>query len=298
MSSTDSQDTRAHIPVMQTEVLDWLSIQSDGIYFDGTIGLGGHATAILARLSADGKLIGSDLDEEALAIAKSSLRASLPPVSLHHASYASLPAILAKDGINQVNGILLDLGLSSLQLDSPQRGFSYRSEGPLDMRFDTSRGIPASELIHNTSDTDLANLIYKYGEERRSRSIARSIKQTSAMETIADLTEAIRRSTPPNQRQRSLARVFQALRIAVNDELDQLESFLEKFKDYLTIGGRIVILSYHSLEDRLVKHTFKALAQSGVLKILTKRPLRPGEEEIIVNRRAKPAKLRAAERIA
>ncbi len=298
MSSTDLQDTRVHIPVMQSEVLHWLSIQSDGTYFDGTLGLGGHATAILARLSQQGKLIGTDLDEEALAIAKNRLPASLPPVSLYSTSYSTLPEILAREGISTVNGIMLDLGLSSLQLDSRQRGFSYTGDGPLDMRFKTTSGVTAAELIHSTTESNLADIIYKYGEEHRSRAIARAVKSAKEMQSIADLNEAIRRATPPNQRQRTMARVFQALRIAVNQELNNLEKFLAVFKDSLAIGGRIVILSYHSLEDRLVKQAFKNYAGEGSLQILTKKPLRPGEEEIAANRRARPAKLRAAERTA
>ncbi len=298
MSSTDLGDNRSHVPVMVTEVLDWLSVQSTGIYLDGTIGLAGHATAINSLLSQRGELFGFDLDEEALDIARSKFCASSSSVSLHHNSYADFPGILKSKGISQVNGILLDLGLSSMQMDSPERGFSYRSAGPLDMRFNSSNGRPASELIRTIAESELADIIYKYGEERRSRSIARAIKKAPTMQTIADLTEAIRRVTPPNHRNRSLARVFQALRIAVNGELDNLIKFLDCFSNSLTKGGRIVIISYHSLEDRLVKQTFRRLANEGLYKILTKKPLRPAPAEVELNRRAKPAKLRAAERIA
>ena len=298
MSSMDLRDNRSHVPVMVTEVLDWLSVQSTGIYLDGTIGLAGHATAIHSLLSPRGELFGFDLDEEALDIARSTFCASSPPVTLYHNSYADFPGILKSKGISQVNGILLDLGLSSMQMDSPERGFSYRSAGPLDMRFNSSNGLPASELIRITTESDLADIIYKYGEERRSRSIARAIKKAPTMQTIADLTEAIRRVTPPNHRNRSLARVFQALRIAVNGELDNLIKFLDHFSDSLIKGGRIVIISYHSLEDRLVKQTFRRLANECLYKILTKKPLRPAPAEVELNRRAKPAKLRVAERIA
>ncbi len=297
MSSVDSQDTRQHLPVMVTEVIDWLHVQPTGTYFDGTIGLGGHATAILSLLSPQGKVIGTDLDEEALEITKSTFLSSSPPVSLYHSSYDRFPEILTKAGISKLNGILLDLGLSSLQLDRPDRGFAFSLTGPLDMRFDQTGAVPASQFISRISESDLADIIYKYGEERRSRAIARSIKKASAMETIDDISEAIRRSTPPAHRNRSMARVFQALRIAVNSELDKLATFLEIFVDYLETGGRIVILSYHSLEDRMVKQAFKRLQRDGLLNILTKKPLRPSESEIAANRRARPAKLRAAEKV-
>ncbi len=297
MSSTDLLDARSHVPVMVIEVLDGLSVQSNGIYLDGTIGLGGHATAIHSLLSQQGKLIGFDLDEEALNIARSQIGASSPPVSLHHASYSDFPQILQRQGITEVNGILLDLGVSSLQLNLPERGFSYQSNGPLDMRFDQSGGRPASDLIRATSESELADLIYKYGEERRSHSIARALKKAPTLDSIAQVTEAIRRVTPPAHRNRSLARVFQALRIAVNSELEKLAEFLDSFANWLTINGRIVIISYHSLEDRLVKQTFRRLSSEGTYKILTKKPLRPSDGEVGSNRRSKPAKLRVAERI-
>ncbi|MFH1853640.1 MAG: 16S rRNA (cytosine(1402)-N(4))-methyltransferase RsmH [Candidatus Neomarinimicrobiota bacterium] len=297
MSAADLQDSRSHIPVMLPETLDFLAVRPDGTYLDGTIGLGGHATAIHARLSPAGKLLGLDLDEEALVIARSKFSASSSPASLHHLSYAEFPAILQKTGSGAVNGILLDLGLSSLQLDSVARGFSFAAGGPLDMRFDGNAGRTAAELIFASAEKELADIIYQYGEERRSRAIARSIKNLQSMESAADLTEAIRRVTPPAHRNRTLARVYQALRIAVNGELDNLEKFLEIFTDYLAIGGRIVIISYHSLEDRLVKQTFRNLAKSGRLQVLTKRPLRPSAEEVDNNRRSAAAKLRAAERI-
>ncbi len=298
MSTSDSASRQSHVPVMLTECIGWLKIQASGIYLDGTIGLGGHATAIHSLLNRQGKLIGTDLDEEALNTTAERFAASSPPVSLHHAPYSHLPQILQKEGLPAVNGILLDLGLSSLQLDSAGRGFAFSTDAPLDMRFGSRAKKTASDLIRTTREADLADLIYKYGEERRSRPIARSIKRMDSMATTGHLREAIRRATPPKQRDRTLARVFQALRIAVNGELEKLERFLSEFIDYLTVGGRIVILSYHSLEDRLVKHTFKRLAAEGRLTILTKKPQRPTEEEVQTNRRAKPAKLRAAERSA
>jgi len=286
-----------HVPVMVSEVLEYLNLQPNGTYLDGTIGAGGHATQILDQLSDKGKLIGIDRDAEALEICDNLFGASARPLSTHQSSYHNFPAILKLLGINEVNGILLDLGLSSMQLDSDSRGFAFESEGKLDMRFDGNTGETAAELITRSSEQELADLIYQYGEERHSRKIARSIKNFSNLSTVADLKEAVRRSTPPQQRHKSLARVFQAIRIAVNGELDKLAAFLDSFIDYLSIGGRVVIMSYHSLEDRMVKHTFRSLKQSGKVKVLTKKPIVSSEDEQAHNRRSRSAKLRAAERI-
>ena len=286
-----------HIPVMITEVLSYLAIKPDGIYLDGTIGPGGHATPILKKLIDGGKVVGIDRDEEALDICKQNLKTSSSILSLYHNSYNNLDKILAAEGLSAFNGILLDLGLSSLQLGSKNRGFSYRSEGPLDMRYDQSSGSGAGKLINQTNQDSLAQIFKEYGEERLASRIAKSIKEMTIMNTVADLREAIRRCTPPNHRDRTFARIFQALRIAVNQELGILEQFLTKFIDFLRPGGRIVIISYHSLEDRLVKHSFKKLASGGTLDILTKRPITATEKERKKNRRARSAKLRAAVKV-
>ena len=286
-----------HIPVMITEVLSYLAIKPDGIYLDGTIGPGGHATPILKKLIDGGKVVGIDRDEEALDICKQNLKTSSSILSLYHNSYNNLDKILAAEGLSAFNGVLLDLGLSSLQLGSKNRGFSYRSGGPLDMRYDQSSGSGAGKLINQTDQDSLAQIFKEYGEERLASRIAKSIKEMTIMNTIADLREAIRRCTPPNHRDRTFARIFQALRIAVNQELGILEQFLTKFIDFLRPGGRIVIISYHSLEDRLVKHSFKKLASGGTLDILTKRPITATEKERKKNRRARSAKLRAAVKV-
>mgnify|MGYP000302958626 FL=1 len=286
-----------HIPVMITEVLSYLAIKPDGIYLDGTIGPGGHATPILKELIDGGKVVGIDRDEEALDICKQNLKTSSSILSLYHNSYNNLDKILAAEGLSAFNGVLLDLGLSSLQLGSKNRGFSYRSGGPLDMRYDQSSGSGAGKLINQTDQDSLAQIFKEYGEERLASRIAKSIKEMTIMNTIADLREAIRRCTPPNHRDRTFARIFQALRIAVNQELGILEQFLTKFIDFLRPGGRIVIISYHSLEDRLVKHSFKKLASGGTLDILTKRPITATEKERKKNRRARSAKLRAAVKV-
>lgn len=287
-----------HIPVMVAEVLSYLAIKPDGIYLDGTIGPGGHATPILKELIDGGKIIGIDRDEEALDICKQNLKTFSSILSLYHSSYNNLDKIIAAEGLSSFNGVLLDLGLSSLQLGSKNRGFSYRSEGSLDMRYDQSSGNGAGNLIGHTDQDSLAQIFKEYGEERLASRIAKSIKEMTKMNTIADLREAIRRCTPPNHRDRTFARIFQALRIAVNQELGILQQFLAKFIDFLRPGGRIVIISYHSLEDRLVKHSFKELASGGKLDILTKRPITATEKERKKNRRARSAKLRAAVKVA
>jgi 16S rRNA (cytosine1402-N4)-methyltransferase len=287
-----------HIPVMVAEVLSYLAIKPDGIYLDGTIGPGGHATPILKELIDGGKIIGIDRDEEALDICKKNLKTSSSILSLYHSSYNNLDKIIAAEGLSSFSGVLLDLGLSSLQLGSKNRGFSYRSEGSLDMRYDQSSGNGAGNLIGHTDQDSLAQIFKEYGEERLASRIAKSIKEMTKMNTIADLREAIRRCTPPNHRDRTFARIFQALRIAVNQELGILQQFLAKFIDFLRPGGRIVIISYHSLEDRLVKHSFKELASGGKLDILTKRPITATEKERKKNRRARSAKLRAAVKVA
>ena len=286
-----------HVPVMSSEVLKYLDIQPDGVYIDGTIGPGGHAIQILNNLGKHGKLIGIDRDEDALKICKNNCQSSSSLLSLFHSSYNKINTILTEEKISSVNGIILDLGLSSNQLNSRSRGFSYRSEGNLDMRFDFTQGKKASDIIKSNNIEKLTKVFKKYGEERFSYRIARSIKEMKDMKTVNHLKEAIRRCTPPKNRDRILARIFQSLRIVVNDELEILQDFLLKFVNLLSPNGKIVIISYHSLEDRLVKHQFKYLSNNGLLKILTKRPIRSSEKEINNNRRSKNAKLRAAEKV-
>ena len=286
-----------HVPVMSSEVLTYLDIKSNGVYIDGTIGPGGHAIQILNNLGKHGKLIGIDRDEDALKICNKNCSSSSSLLSLFHSSYNKINTILTKEKISSVNGIILDLGLSSNQLNSRSRGFSYQSEGNLDMRFDFTQGKKAIDIIKSNNFEKLTKIFKKYGEERFSYRIARSIKEMKDMKTVNHLKEAIRRCTPPKNRDRILARIFQSLRIVVNDELEILQDFLLKFVDFLSPNGKIVIISYHSLEDRLVKHQFKHLSNNGLLKILTKKPIRSSEKEINNNRRSKNAKLRAAEKV-
>ena len=286
-----------HIPVMLLEVLEYLNPQKDGIYIDGTIGAGGHAMRIIGSPSSSRRVIGLDRDAEALEICKNQFGASARFLTTHRTSYHQFPKIMHELGVDVVNGILLDLGLSSMQLNSPSRGFAFESEGNLDMRFNKDSGKTASDLINQSTEEELANIIYNFGEERHSRKIAYNIKNMKKMTAVADLKEAIRRSTPPHKRKKSLARVFQALRIAVNNELDKLELFLSSFIDYLTINGRVVIISYHSIEDRMVKHAFRKLKNDQRLKQLTKKPIIPTKKEQEQNSRSRSAKLRAVERI-
>ena len=292
------ENGQSHIPVMVSEVLEFLDVQPGRIYLDGTVGAGGHASHLLAALRTSGKLIGIDRDEEALDICRNRFPDASSPLSLHHDSYHNFKPILDNLGVDQLNGLFLDLGLSSLQIDSPHRGFSFRHSSALDLRFDSSQGQTASELIEDSSEKELTKIFLDFGEEHRSGKIAYMIKKMGSIATTDDLQEAIRRSTPPAKRNRTFARIFQALRIAVNGELEKLSFLLENFLDSLAIGGRIVILSYHSLEDRLVKHAFKSLKQQDKLMILTKKPIVASEDEQTQNSRSRSAKLRAAERIA
>ena len=291
------EKTHTHIPVMTGEVLKYLNLNPDGIYIDGTIGGGGHAKMILSMLSSKGKLIGIDRDPEALALCRERFN-STDQISLHHNSYHNIDKIMEELGIQKVNGILLDLGLSSLQLNSKRRGFSFKNDGRIDMRFDNSSGTTAEDFIKGLTEKELANIIFEFSEERGSRRISKAIKEAPELSTTSDIKEAIRKSTPPHHRNKTLARVFQALRIAVNDEIDKLVQFLKEFMNYLDFEGRLVIISYHSIEDRLVKKTFRKLKDEKKVHLLTKKPLTPLTIELNQNNRSRSAKLRALESIA
>ena len=288
--------TSPHIPIMVKEVIEYLQISETGTYIDCTIGYGGHARQILKGLSLNGRLIGIDKDEEAIKFCKKSL-SNYRNVELFHNSYHKIKDILSISKIHKVNGMLLDLGLSSAQLDSKSRGFSYKIDSELDMRFDLSQNFKANDLLNIKSKKEIADKIFKYSDERRSRAIAENILKMRPIKNVFELVEAIRKSTPPKNRNKSLARVFQAVRILVNNELSILENFLSDFYDQLSVGGRIVFISFHSLEDRIVKHALKELSLKKKMKILTRKPLCPSPEEIFLNRRSRSAKLRAAEKI-
>tara|TARA_Y100000748_G_scaffold287158_1_gene271069 strand:- start:110 stop:958 length:849 start_codon:yes stop_codon:yes gene_type:complete len=282
---------------MPKEVMALMNVSPSGKYVDGTCGLGGHSRLIQNKLSKEGFLICLDIDQKAIIKCKNSLNKKNPRLHIEKSSYSNLPSILKSLGLNKVDGILLDLGLSSMQLDSDDRGFSFRKDSYLDMRFDQEAQISAVDIINKSSESELANIIYNYGEERRSRSIASRIIKNRPIINVEDLVNAIKKSTPPHNRNKTMARVFQALRIAVNKELDKLSEFLSKYIEHLEKGGKIIIISFHSLEDRLVKRNFKNYSKSGFLKIITKKPMVATDVERNSNTRSKSAKLRCAEKI-
>ena len=272
-----------------------LNILETGFYIDGTVGLGGHSYEILQNLK-DGFLVGFDRDSNSIRIARNKL-SDFKNFELFHSSYKDLENVLSKLKINQVNGIFLDLGLSSFQLDSPSRGFSYRYNSKLDMRFDLDNQKTAEDIIANSSERELSIILKEFGEERNAFRIAKAIKESKEIINTEALTNIIKRLTPYKYRIKTCARVFQALRIKTNNELEHLELFLDVFMDFLDINGRIVIISYHSMEDRMVKKKFKELSRNKQLQILSKKPLTPTDEEITSNRRSRSAKMRVGEKI-
>ena len=287
-----------HFPVLSTEVVSFLKIDPKGIYCDGTVGLGGHAEKIIQKLSTEGHLIGIDKDENAISLCKKRLNSSrFTKISLFNDSFVNAKTLFEKIGVKKVNGFLLDLGMSSMQLDSPIRGFSFNSKSPLDMRFDVSQSLTANNIVNGFSFFNLANIIYNYGEERNSRRIAKSILSYRPIKNVEALASAINKVTHPRHRNKTLSRVFQAIRIEVNNELKNLEQFLDLFIDLLKSRGRIVIISFHSLEDRLVKKKFKKLSDSNQLNVLSKKPIMASDLELKLNTRSRSAKLRAGEKI-
>ena len=287
-----------HASVLLDEVLDQLAPKPGGVYADVTVGGGGHAGAILERCAPDGRLIGTDRDPSALAAAETELAELGERVTLRKARIGELADTLASLGIDAVDGILADLGVSSAQLDRAERGFSLANEGPIDMRMDPTEGETALELIARCNAEELANIIYRYGEEHRSRKIARSLLRAyedGELETTSDLRRAVHRAPGPRRgRIDPSTKTFQALRIAVNDELGELESLLENAPGLLVIGGVVAIISFHSLEDRMVKHAFR---DDERLSPLTKKPIIASDEERDRNPRSRSAKLRAARRV-
>lgn len=331
-----------HKSVMLTESVDQLGVSPAGkIWVDATAGMGGHLREIVRRCNGSGTVFGIDQDKTALALCRQSIEREFPrvpirsgpdasakegsseniSVSLLHGNFSDIATLMADCGVERIDGgILADIGVSSLQLDSPERGFSFMSDGPLDMRMDTSRGRTAADIVNNISEKELADIIYIYGEERLSRRIAAKIVQSRPLTTTAELREVVASVVPrmhasknrPADKSHPATRTFQALRIAVNDELGVLESFLRSTIKILAPGARIVVISFHSLEDRVVKQIFKEFASPCIcpprypictcakqqeLKILTPKPLQPSETEILANPRSRSAKLRAGERV-
>lgn len=291
-----SDSSAVHVAVLLGETIEWLDPRPGGVFVDGTYGAGGHARALAARVAPAGRVIGIDRDPAAVAEGRS--RLDDLPVQLVEGNYCDLPEILAQLDVSAVDGIVLDLGLSSDQLADAYRGFSFSGPGPLDLRFDPTRGEPTWRLVERLSEASLADLIYQYGEERYSRRIARAIvnrRRDRPIRTAAELAELVRRCVPrgPHGRIDPATRTFQALRIATNDELKSLEIALRRLPDCLKPGGRLAIISFHSLEDRPVKEAFR---NDPRLTVLTKKPIRPSPEETERNPRARSAKLRVAQR--
>ncbi len=284
-----------HVPVMVDQVVHWLDPKPGQVIVDATLGGGGHARALAQCVEPGGLIVGLDRDGAAVTAAEKNL-AGLPLRALQ-ANFADLPEVLDQWDIHAVHGILMDLGVSSDQLADPGRGFSFSSTGPLDLRFDPTQGEPARRLVNRLGAVHLAELIHRYGEERYARRIARAIVEHRPIESSAQLADVIRRGVPGFKGRARIdpaTRTFQALRIAVNDELKWLEVALRRLPECLKPGGRWVVIGFHSLEDRLVKAAFR---RDGRLRVLTPKPVQPGEAEIARNPRARSAKLRAAERI-
>jgi 16S rRNA (cytosine1402-N4)-methyltransferase len=290
---------------MLSEVLFWLQPHSGGIYVDCTVGYCGHAMEILRAIQPTGILLGIDRDGQAINADRERLQSFGNRAILIKAHFMELRSILAERRIPRVDGVLFDLGVSSAQLDEPSRGFSFRSEGPLDMRMDQGSGPTAADIVNELSESDLADMIYRLGEERYSRRIARAVtraRQQQPLTTTRQLTSVIESAVPGHYRRSRIhcaTRTFQALRIAVNRELEHLETSLRDAADSLSTGARLCVISFHSLEDRIVKQTFKALSSGagGDLEILTKRPQVPSEEEKDRNPRSRSAKLRVMQRV-
>ena len=291
------------MPVMVREVLSFLVHDSDGVYADCTVGCGGHAAAILGKLSHQGRLIGLDKDGDSLLVANEELKAFGERVFLFRRDFRRLPEVLKELSLESVSGILFDLGLSSLQLDA-DRGFSYQKDSPLDMRFDGSEGATAAEILNTASEEELAGLFREHADLRHARRQARAIvehRKRGALRTTRDLVVALRRATPPGNPHRALARVFQALRIAVNDELAAIREALALDTPFLRPGGRVCVIAYHSGEDRIVKHFMRenvvfADGLEARLEILTRKVVRPQADEVAENPRSRSALLRAARR--
>ncbi|MHB0965754.1 MAG: 16S rRNA (cytosine(1402)-N(4))-methyltransferase RsmH [Chloroflexi bacterium] len=302
-----------HLPVLYHEIIQALMPRSPGKYIDATVGAGGHAWGILENSAPDGLLLALDRDPQALAIASQRLFVYKDRVFLVHASYLHLLEEMERLGWQSVDGIVFDLGLSSMQLDTPQRGFSFQSQGPLDMRFDPTQPLDAAELVNNLPETDLADLIWRYGEERGSRRIAAAIVRSRPVTTTQQLAEIVSKAMG-GQRSRihPATRTFQALRIAVNQELQAVESVLPLAVKALSPGGRVAIIAFHSMEDRLVKQYFRresrdcicppdqpvcVCGHKATLREITRHPIIPTEEETLTNPRARSARLRVAEKL-
>lgn len=301
-----------HKPVLYKEIIHALQPKRSGRYIDGTLGAGGHARGVLEACAPDGRLLGLDVDPQALALARKNLAPYGERVTFAQASYLALLELMRDLGWDAVDGILLDLGVSSMQLDMPERGFSFQHEAPLDLRFDREAGPSAAQLVNTMSEAGLAELLFKYGEEPRARRIAKLIVQARPVGTTTQLAEIVKRAYHGHHRVHPATRTFQALRIAVNDELSALEKALPRAAQALRPGARLAVISFHSLEDRIVKEYFRReskdqinppyeriyeVERKATLKEVNRKPITPGEQEVRENPRARSAKLRVAEKL-
>jgi 16S rRNA (cytosine1402-N4)-methyltransferase len=307
------RDTLFHTSVLLDEAIEYLAVQPGGRYIDATLGAGGHSLAIMRESEPGGILLGLDADPAAVEFARGSLEEYPDAVRLVNANFRDLRRVAEKHKFVPAHGVIFDLGISSMQLSAEGRGFSFQEEAPLDMRFSEQQSLSAADLVNTYEENELANIIWEYGEERMSRRIASAIVRSRPIETTTQLASIVSRAVPSGRsRIHPATRTFQALRIAVNDELAALATALEQARDVLGPGGRLVVISFHSLEDRIVKQFMQRDSRNCIcppeqptctcghratLKILTKRPVTPGPEEIARNPRARSGRLRAAERL-
>ena len=291
-----------HVPVLLDEVLEYLNVRPGGVYCDATVGLAGHSSETARRLGTNGRLICFDRDPEAMELAKARIEevrgvlgSEMPEVRFVPKAFSEVASEVEPGSLD---GLLADFGVSSMQLDEAHRGFSFRADAPLDMRMDTRHGVTAEQVVNQADENDLANLIYEFGEERRSRRIARAIVRARPITTTAELARVVSAAAPAMKGEKihPATRTFQALRIYVNDELGEIRALLESAPSLLKPGGRLVLISFHSLEDRLVKDAFREAARNGVYEVLTKKPIVAAQEEERRNPRARSAKMRAAEK--
>ena len=296
--------TNRHVPVLFQQAMDFLNVRAGGTYADCTLGMAGHAEGIVRRLGPEGRLIGFDRDPEALELAKvrlarvlNELGSEAPTVTLIGKAFSSISEDVQPGSLD---GLLADFGVSSLQFDEARRGFSFQADGPLDMRMDTRSGQTAEQVVNEADERELADLIYEYGEERRSRRIARAVVRARPIRTTAELAQVVSAVAPPikGEKIHPATRTFQALRIRVNDELGEIQSLLKSAGSLMKPRGRVVLISFHSLEDRLVKDAFKEAQKLGSFELLTKKPVVAEEQEAMRNPRSRSAKLRAAVRLA
>lgn len=298
-------EQKFHIPVMLNEILDHLNLAPGKTIVDATIGTAGHSIEIIKRIMPGGRLIGIDRDAESLEVARERLSDYQGSLEFVHGNFCDLDSILSQLGIEKIDGILFDLGISSFQLDNPQRGFSFQQEGPLDMRLDRSSFISAYDLINNLTQDEISSLLWSFGEERWHNRIARYLvkeRESHPISTTLQLSSIVMQAIPPRYRYRHFrihpaTRTFQAVRIAVNRELETLQSAINKVVPFLEEGGRICVISFHSLEDRIVKLGFRKAAQEGIIHLITNKPARPTQQEVESNPSGRSAKLRIAEKI-